>query len=542
MRNRVRIVYIISLILMFFMLTIFAFGERVDEKIMRGEADYTILTDYELTAYENEEAPIGITQEYRWTLENVPTHDACVTFYIIHQEVEVYVDDELIYSLTKAEGDYISKTVGCDWAQAFLLPEDEGKELRILVHPIYESSIGNELTIYYGDHGNIRDAVLQNNIGILGIGIAAILIGLVFVGFVAINIKNLEVDRSVYMLGIFSIFSGLWKISDMAAAPLLFKDSQTLSAIAIISIFMMVAPYLYFIRNQLSSKYHLRLDIACIIASVIPMCFMVLQVLGLYDLREILTTGHCFIVAIILVLLVTIIQESRIHKFSRKLAISIICCVLCLVGTVIDMIAYYKTGNSGDMIYGLLAFLIYVVSMGYVTLKETKLLMQRGEEAAHYQSLAMHDELTGLYNRAHYADFIEKNNVLGGDCYLIMMDVNDLKLCNDTRGHNWGDQLLIDSANLIQKAFPRGVCHRVGGDEFCVLLCNSNVRECHDCLNTFDQLVEEFNQEHPDSFPVDIAYGYANYISKIDFDFNDTLRRADRMMYQMKLNMKTNVR
>ena len=38
---------------------------------------------------------------------------------------------------------------------------------------------------------------------------------------------------------------------------------------------------------------------------------------------------------------------------------------------------------------------------------------------------------------------------------------------------------------------------------------------------------------------MNIAYGYASHIVKIDFDFNDTMRRADRMMYQVKLEMKT---
>ena len=80
---------------------------------------------------------------------------------------------------------------------------------------------------------------------------------------------------------------------------------------------------------------------------------------------------------------------------------------------------------------------------------------------------------------------------------------------------------------------------RIGGDEFCVLLPESNVQECHDCLNTFDLMVDDFNKNHPETFPVNVAYGYASYISKIDFDFSDTLRRADRMMYQMKLSMKT---
>lgn len=74
----------------------------------------------------------------------------------------------------------------------------------------------------------------------------------------------------------------------------------------------------------------------------------------------------------------------------------------------------------------------------------------------------------------------------------------------------------------------------MGGDEFCVLLTESSEIECKLCLSTFDELVTEFNLSNPDVFPVSIAYGYANYIENLDLDFGDTLRRADKMMYQMK--------
>ena len=539
MRKSIRFIYIFGIALVGIMLTLFHFHEQVDETITRGSTHFTILSDYEFTAYENASAPAGITQEYRFTLKDVPDHDGCITFYIIHQEVEVYVENTLIYSLKKSDGNYISKTVGCDWAQAYLYPEDEGKELRILVHPVYESGIGNTLTLYYGDHGTINKHIIANNMPILLICLAAISVGILFIVFVLLNIKNLEVDRSLFMLGAFSIFAGIWKIADMAAAPLLFSDAQTLSALAISAISMMLVPYLYFMRNQFTKKTHRFWDVLCIIGGFITISFTVLQLTGIADLRETLMFYHGLVLFSIVIIVILLFREFKQGLISKKLEITAVCCFLSLIGAVIDMVTYYFSGNSGDMMYCLLAFLIYVIAMGFVTYKETKLLMERGQQAAHYRKLAMHDELTGLYNRAYYADYIQQNDVLRPDCYLIMLDVNDLKKCNDTRGHDHGDQLLINASRIVRGAFPRGKCMRIGGDEFCVLLPESNVQECHDCLNTFDLMVDDFNKNHPETFPVNVAYGYASYISKIDFDFSDTMRRADRMMYQMKLSMKT---
>ena len=177
--------------------------------------------------------------------------------------------------------------------------------------------------------------------------------------------------------------------------------------------------------------------------------------------------------------------------------------------------------------------------MGLMSAKETRRLIARGHQADHFENLAFHDTLTGLYNRAFYYEFLKTHNVYRENCFIVMMDVNDLKLCNDTLGHDWGDELLINSAKLIKEAFPIGECLRMGGDEFCVLLPESSEAECKLCLNTFDELLEKFNEVNTDAFPVSIAYGYANYVKKIDLDFSDTLRRADKMMYQMKMDMKT---
>lgn len=539
MRKTIRFIYIFSVALVIVLLGLFRFYEKVDENITRGNSGFTILKDYEFTAYENINAPIGVTQEYRWILSDIPDHDACITFYIIHQEIEVYVDNELIYSLKKADGNYLSNTIGCDWARAYLYSSDEGKEIRVLAHPIYESGIGNTLTIYYGEYNAIRSEIIIRNMPILIMSVIAITLGIFFIIFILLNIKNLEVDRSMAMLGAFSIFAGLWKLTDMASAPLLFEDAQTLSALAIISVIMMLPPYLYFMRNQFGKKSHHFWDVLCIITEIGAVSLLLLQLTGIADLRETLLLCHGMVLFAVILVGILIIREYRHRVVSRRLRITAVCCCLCLIGTIADMMTYYHSGNSGDMIYCLLAFLIYVIAMGYMTYKETKALMERGRQAAHYRKLALHDELTGLYNRAYYADFISKNDVCRPDCYLIMMDVNDLKKCNDTCGHDKGDELLVNASKLIKEAFPKAKCLRLGGDEFCAILVNSNVQECHDCLNTFDILLDKFNAEHPEAFPVNIAYGYASHISKIDYDFNDTMRRADRMMYQMKLSMKT---
>lgn len=539
MKNCAKIIYAVSVGLVVILLTIFSFNSHVDEKILRGDTSFEIVTDYELTAYKNEDAPIGITQEYKWTLQDIPKYNGCITFYIVHQAVDVYVGDELIYSLSVDDDESISKTAGYDWAEVYINEADEGKEVCIQVHPIYETSLSNNLKIYFGNFNAIRDSVMLENLPVMLISALAIILGIAFIVFFVANLKNEELDRSIFMLGIFSIVAGMWKLCDMTVAPLIFGNSLILSTIAISAITMMVFPFLSFIQNQLYKGESLIWAIIGILCSACACGIILLQLCGIADLRETLSFSHVVIIVAILYVMINVVREAGRTKFSNKLKLTVGCCLLCLLGVVIDMAVYYYSGNSGSMIFCLLSFLIYAVLMGLMSARETKRLIDRGHKADHYQNLALHDTLTGLYNRAFYYEFLKNHNVYRENCFIIMMDVNDLKLCNDTMGHDWGDELLINSAKLINEAFPIGECLRMGGDEFCVLLPESSEAECKLCLNTFDELLEKFNEANPNAFPVSIAYGYANYIKKIDLDFSDTLRRADRMMYQMKMDMKT---
>ncbi len=540
MKTYVKVLYGISLTLVFFMLVFFHVHEKADEYIARDATEYRILTDYEVTSYADESAPVGITQEYRWILHDVPKQYGVVAFYVFHQEIEIYLEDELIYSLTAGEDNLVSKTPGYRWAKAPLYPEDEGKELRILVHPVYETSIRNDLTIYYGNYGTICNAVFWNNFFVFLLGMIFIIIGLAFIIFVLINIKNSEIDTNIAMLGVFSIFAGSWKMSDMTSSPIIFDHSVALSALALSSIEMMLLPYIFFVRNQFAQNRRRFWDFLCASSSIVTLFIVILQLTGIADLRETLPLCHATVIVVIISIVVLFFLEFRHITFTVNLRVTVICCLLCLLGTFIDMAMYYYSGDSGNMVYGLLAFLIYVVLMGAISVKNAIQLMARGKEAKRFEQLAMHDELTGLHNRAFYAQYLKEYNLQQNGCFIVMLDVNNLKQCNDTMGHDCGDRLLKNSAALLAQAFhAAGKCIRIGGDEFCVLLRHATEKSCQACLKKFDELLTEFNAAHPEEFPIKIAYGYAQYNEEDDFDFGDTLRRADKKMYQMKIKMKT---
>lgn len=538
MKNFAKYIYVSSVALALIMILILSFHQSVNVRTSRSSTDYNILTDYDAVIHSTEYTPIGITEEYRYTLRDIPSYNGCIAFYLAHQQAEAYLDGELVYQLSLDSEHSITKSPGYEWAEIYVDKADEGKELVLRIQPSYESSLTGNFTVYFGDTNAIRRHLMIMNLPNMLIASLAIVLGIVFIIYFISNIRNEKFDRSIFMLGLFSIVAGMWKMCDMTIAPIIFSNSLLLSTIAISSITMMVVPFLIFTQHQLHKENSPIWTIVSVLCNLAAIIITLLQLFGIADLRETLPASHIMIIFIVIFIMANVVRETGKTRFSNKMKLTTFCCILCIIGVILDLAVYYLYGNSGNMVFCLAAFLIYAIFMGLMAAKETRQLIDLGHQAERFENLAFHDTLTGLYNRAFYYEFLKTHNVRRSNCFIIMMDVNNLKKCNDTMGHDCGDQLLINAAQLIKEAFPIGECLRMGGDEFCVLLSESSIAECKHCLDTFEHLSKKFNDAHKNTFPVSIAYGYANFNTASDLDFSDTLRRADRMMYQMKMSMK----
>jgi len=98
------------------------------------------------------------------------------------------------------------------------------------------------------------------------------------------------------------------------------------------------------------------------------------------------------------------------------------------------------------------------------------------------QFLADHDPLTGLFNRRRFTDELELEIKLmrrdGHPSSLLMMDIDKLKQVNDSLGHQVGDALVRQTAELLrQRLRETDAVGRLGGDEFAVILRGSRLNE-----------------------------------------------------------------
>ena len=92
-------------------------------------------------------------------------------------------------------------------------------------------------------------------------------------------------------------------------------------------------------------------------------------------------------------------------------------------------------------------------------------------QIAHVNTLAYHDTLTGLYNRHYMREYcIEYVKGEQKDVGVIFCDLNRLKYVNDHYGHNAGDALITEFTKKLTEWYPDGMCCRMSGDEFVVIL------------------------------------------------------------------------
>lgn len=155
--------------------------------------------------------------------------------------------------------------------------------------------------------------------------------------------------------------------------------------------------------------------------------------------------------------------------------------------------------------------------------------------------LAYRDPLTGVKNKTAYLEaerqMEERMRTGRPEFAVLVLDINGLKVVNDTCGHDLGDILIMDACKLICRTFRRSPVYRVGGDEFVVILENGD-------LENYAELLEEFARgmaESPGARPgetISIARGIAIYDSQTDLVFANVFKRADDAMYQNKAAMK----
>ena len=198
------------------------------------------------------------------------------------------------------------------------------------------------------------------------------------------------------------------------------------------------------------------------------------------------------------------------------------------------------TGNlKSILLFNLLISLAVVL---FVVIVLYRIIQQHSKKL---EDFAFYDTLTQIYNRRYFETKLlaEINNLkrYNSDLSLVFIDIDNFKHINDSKGHNVGDEIL----KIISKIFKNNTrsidtISRWGGEEFVILLPNTNVREGEILAEKLRSTLENSTEiQHILTYKLHASFGVTSYKESDDID--SFTKRADEAMYMSKKNGKNRV-
>ena len=475
------------------------------------------------------------TDVYTLHMSNLGTHNHTLLFYSNHQEIQVHVDGEMIYSLSNAESMF-GGTPGAVWNMV-PLPET-AREVVVTAVQAYPQMENHPLTFEIGNAVSMYHEVMDGALYDLLLTVAIILIGVALFLYWLMVLRKANRQKDVLYLGLFAIIFGVWNFGETQFAVFMFDNRAFWSYLAFTCLMIMGIPAIYFFREfmEIKDKYFHKIVAAYMVLETV-IC-QALHITGVAGVKETADFTVVSIGLILLYLLFVIVVAIRKKRNVKKIIVNIVGLFLLVATAVIDVGTYY-TDIASSVKVAKVGFLLYIIILGIETTRIASENLQAQQKVEFIKEMAVKDILTGCYNRNAYSEDVAEMKDKTG-LQIIGFDLNDLKKCNDTKGHKAGDKYIIDAAKVICEIFgDLGKVYRVGGDEFCIIAKDVAEEVLKSKKVALKLAIEHYRLDHPNS-EFGIACGYATYDKVTDEDVEETRHRADISMYENKKELKGN--
>lgn len=478
----------------------------------------------ELYKYDVVKKKIPILEEDREILINFKSVNA-----------NILVGDKYVYKHKELNKHLYGHTEGSYFVTINLLKEDSNKDLTIEVLAPYDDG-GRINKIYIGDSLDMNLYFIRKHL--LGglVSVAVILVGLILILVSIPLIFVKKMGHKMLYIGTFAFMVGSFMLFDSKIFQLVFGRAYYFHMISEILMLLIMLPLMLYIGHTYrKSSNRIIVNSLSILALLNFVINYLLNLFGILDYHSSIKITHgTYILGIIYIIYVCI--KSFVIGDKKELRHTFGLLLVCLF-VIIDILTIHYGVSVESSLFtrmGALLFLI-IEAVGYIF--EYYRRYERENKVDFLSKLAYRDGLTDLLNRTSFIeemDRLEKEKTGA----IIVFDVNDLKVINDTYGHGEGDCLIIDAANIIRDNLDKhGKCYRIGGDEFVFLTHISNRTEIKNLIKSIEKDITRINKNSTKEYNIAIAMGFEIVTDKIDF--NKAFKNADKKMYEDKKKKKS---
>lgn len=306
---------------------------------------------------------------------------------------------------------------------------------------------------------------------------------------------------------------------------------ELLSKTAALTYYLWIPVYVIFLKEQfislskkiilVSSTFGVAFGIICLITNNV-----------FYD--RLAFSGEAILFIILLMILRFLSEKVRLKE--KNALISLIAYIILIVTAFNDILV--SNGMSyGKYLFQIGMFMFAVLETYILSVKYSDEINKSQELEAKNRIIyekSIRDSLTGVYNRNYIEKILDDmmDNYLNNNkkFTVIMFDIDHFKSVNDSYGHLYGDKVIIKVAELIKENLRyMDYVGRYGGEEFIVILSNTDVKKAFEIADNIRHSIEDFVWEHKSKITVSGGV-YENISDKK----TEVIENADKLLYLAK--------
>ena len=452
-----------------------------------------------------------------------------------------YLDGKLVYSFGNElyqKNNFLGKLY-----QIITLDTDYAGKILVFDMYVAEESAFTALDPpILGTHQDVAGALVHSTLIVIGTGIFLCVFGICFLCIALLFVTSVPEVKSLLFGAIFSINLGVWLLSYYNTLSF-FVYTPYETQVEYFTLYLIV-PFCYLLMYYILDLKTDRLFKALMAFGCgIPILQYVLHFVFNIHLRVSLPLYHIDGLIGFIILTTYAVRIYKKKSIEDSALVQIAGLILFTIALLLHFFIYQldvlhiKTNSTLNMLLisiGCLLFVMCQIATYMIFITNNYAKKQENISLSH---LAYADGLTNLANRAKAEKYLDELDKKEDDYCIISIDLNGLKPINDKFGHPTGDKYIKDFAKVLTNTFDeQGLCARVGGDEFLVILPNSASTDINGLLSRMNSALNVMNALYTE-YHRSVATGFAFRHEFNTPSVHKVFMRADQRMYEEKRKM-----